>query len=529
MAQFLRFICTFSALLCVVLNVAAFPASEQWYVNHYGSSGNYGEQGPFGSAPSACDAWFADYETEMKKLGRTATNGGFVSNMCRASNSSGGGAVATPSKRNACPANSNSDGSGGCMCVTNYQEKDGQCVKKPPSCPEGQHMDGAVCVPDKCPDGQVLSGGVCIPDPDKCPDGSTKVDGKCPDNKCKKGDGKNLTVTGNMPTAFCYAGCTYSSGPPPFPMVCVGGGAAGGGYCVTTYYGTGDACNGGPTFPSGGNTGGGDGGGGNTGGGNTGGGNTGGGNTGGGNTGGGNTGGGNTGGGNTGGGNTGGGNTGGGKDNESIPGTDPATDGKCPPGTYKSGGKCYPNENVTTDPDGTGKCPSGYTKQGNLCVGNKPLGDDDKGKDFCKENPTLDSCKSGSFQGSCKANFKCEGDAVQCAMATEQHKRNCELFEKDTDASSPLNKALNGTDEQSADKLKEKADQVDVPSSLDQGGLGWGSGCPQDPEISLPFAGGRSFSIPFSRICGPLNILALAGVGITLLGCAIWVVGGKKS
>ncbi|WP_133858984.1 hypothetical protein [Comamonas sp. JUb58] len=88
---------------------------------------------------------------------------------------------------------------------------------------------------------------------------------------------------------------------------------------------------------------------------------------------------------------------------------------------------------------------------------------------------------------------------------------------------------MNGTDESSADKLKDKAEQVDVGTTLDQSGLGWGNSCPPDPEFSLAFADGRSITIPFSRICGPLNIMALAGVGITLLACGVWVVGGKKS
>jgi len=55
------------------------------------------------------------------------------------------------------------------------------------------------------------------------------------------------------------------------------------------------------------------------------------------------------------------------------------------------------------------------------------LPDSDKDKDFCKENPKLDSCKSSSFQGSCSASFQCQGDAIQCAMAREQHVRGCQL------------------------------------------------------------------------------------------------------
>ena len=67
---------------------------------------------------------------------------------------------------------------------------------------------------------------------------------------------------------------------------------------------------------------------------------------------------------------------------------------------------------------------------------NKGEGEKCEGED-CKDKP-------GKFEGSCMAGFTCEGDALQCAQAKEQHRRNCELFEKDTDSNSLTNKALNG-------------------------------------------------------------------------------------
>lgn len=151
----------------------------------------------------------------------------------------------------------------------------------------------------------------------------------------------------------------------------------------------------------------------------------------------------------------------------------------------------------------------------------------DKGEEKCEGEDCED--KPGKFEGSCMAGFTCEGDALQCAQTREQHRRNCELFEKDTDGNSLTNKALNGTDDKSADALKASAGQVNVSSTFDQSGLGWSHSCPADPRIPLGFGGSNSeFSIPFSRICGPLGVLSLAGVGITLLGCGVWVLGGKK-
>ena len=518
MANLLRLIALY---LCFCASVFAFPMSNQ-----YGVSANPGPT--FSSAGAACAAAVSVMVSQGHFAGVSGAyaESGKDSGFCKGAVTSASGEIFTDfgyavwGVTKACPANANPDGQGGCICATNYEEKNGQCVKKNP-CPAGQHEEGGMCVPDSCPTGQVLVGGVCVPNPDKCPDGSEKVNGECP--KCTKGEEKNLSATGNMPTAFCHNGCTYASGPPPFPMVCTPGGSAGGGHCEMTYYGTGDACNGAPSLPSGGNTGGGDNGGGNTGGGNTGGGNTGGGNTGGGNTGGGGGGGGKGPGGNTGtggaggggsGGNTGsggdGGNTGG--DKPSISGTDTDGDGKCPPGTYKSKGKCYPNENVTTDPDGTGKCPAGYTKKDNLCIGNKPLPDDSEGDDFCKKNPSLDICKTGAFGGTCKTNFKCDGDAVQCAMAREQHIRNCQLFETQTDESLLYDSVKNLKGDQTG-KL-EGNETVNIGSLINTSDALGGGSCITDLNITV---WGSAISLPISQICPYLAMLGNVLVAVSML------------
>lgn len=106
---------------------------------------------------------------------------------------------------------------------------------------------------------------------------------------------------------------------------------------------------------------------------------------------------------------------------------------------------------------------------------------------------------------------------------------NCKLYGPDTDSNSVINKALAGNDDYSMDKLKSEAQQVAV-GTFDQAGLGWSHSCPADPEIPLNFGGrSASFSIPFSRICGPLGILSLAGVGLTLLGSMVWVLGGRNN
>lgn len=132
--------------------------------------------------------------------------------------------------------------------------------------------------------------------------------------------------------------------------------------------------------------------------------------------------------------------------------------------------------------------------------------------------------EGSSFGGSCVAGFTCDGDAIQCAMAREQHIRNCKLIDDPPDPVYAA--AVDGSDGKDAESLRTDASQVSV-GGFDQAGYGWGSSCPADPEIPLGFTD-ASFVIPFSRICGPLSVFSLAGVGITLLGALLWVLGGRK-
>lgn len=200
----------------------------------------------------------------------------------------------------------------------------------------------------------------------------------------------------------------------------------------------------------------------------------------------------------------------------------------CPPGRVASryaAGVCIPAD--TTVGDGSGGGGSTTCKDGKCTTTNPDGSEEEKPEqEFCKENPDAPQCKKSNWGGSC-GSFTCDGDAIQCAIAREQHQRNCKLFDEKT-SHPAYQAAVDGTDEQSADKLKGKAEQISVGTNFDQSGFGWAKGCPADPEIALGFVQ-QSFTIPFSRICGPLEALSLAGVGITLLGCLVWVIGGKKA
>jgi hypothetical protein len=55
-------------------------------------------------------------------------------------------------------------------------------------------------------------------------------------------------------------------------------------------------------------------------------------------------------------------------------------------------------------------------------------------KSFCQENPELQICKEGKWGGACNGGFQCDGDAIQCAMAVEQHRRSCQFYEPPDEA-----------------------------------------------------------------------------------------------
>lgn len=131
--------------------------------------------------------------------------------------------------------------------------------------------------------------------------------------------------------------------------------------------------------------------------------------------------------------------------------------------------------------------------------------------------------KGGSkFEGSCKSVFKCEGDAVQCAIAKNQHEITCKFFEKAEPDALP-----DGTEKKSAQGLKDDAEVINVQTDLDYSGLGWGRSCPADQDIDLGKLGG-SMTIPYSRLCSILSPMSDIGLAITALGLLVWLVSGKK-
>ncbi|MPT53179.1 EB domain-containing protein [Delftia sp.] len=117
-----------------------------------------------------------------------------------------------------------------------------------------------------------------------------------------------------------------------------------------------------------------------------------------------------------------------------------------------------------------------------------------------------------SFGGSCSGGWSCEGDAIQCAIAKEQHKRSCELFQ-DTDNEAYKLYAKEKDKEGSVlDGLKGNKD-VDVSQYVNGGDDFIGSGsCPADRKISFSYG---EVTIPYSSLCPYISMF-----GVVIVVCA---------
>jgi len=107
-------------------------------------------------------------------------------------------------------------------------------------------------------------------------------------------------------------------------------------------------------------------------------------------------------------------------------------------------------------------------------------------------------------------------------MALEQHKTNCALF-ADVKAGDLGKDVIDGTDGFNDGKLEGETTIVEV-STFDSSGYGWSRSCPSDPVIPINFGmGSTELTIPFSRYCSILKLLADAALAITMIGSLIFV------
>lgn len=145
----------------------------------------------------------------------------------------------------------------------------------------------------------------------------------------------------------------------------------------------------------------------------------------------------------------------------------------------------------------------------------------EKQESFCKENPTSALCKQSSFGGQCGA-VTCEGDAIQCAIAADQYRRNCQWF--DDEAASQLatvgNAAITGQIRPDGHPGNSPDSQsISFSSTIDQTDR-LGAGCPVDVSVNV---GGKSVAIPFSSMCGNLQLVGNLMVGFCMFVAALIV------
>lgn len=123
------------------------------------------------------------------------------------------------------------------------------------------------------------------------------------------------------------------------------------------------------------------------------------------------------------------------------------------------------------------------------CVTEKTKGES------CKEAPDLKQCTQDTgLTGSCGAAFQCKGDPVQCSIAVEQHKRNCELFDK----SDPFKLAFeNAVSSQSEDGTL-RGTEVDLSGHFNVDSVIGNGQCPSDLVVTVF---GQDVPVKLSEFC----------------------------
>lgn len=399
-----------------------------------------------------------------------------------------------------------------CVCSSDSLELDGKCMPREEVCEPGFEKVNGVCTLKPCQADEVRINNVCVKEPD-CPAGKERVNGVCKETGCElgKSTGQISGLSETEVKYFCAGGCqakvkssicvTWNG-----KTDCSGEGHLTGARCTTSDApqdtsnppatdtppgddpnSPGSDGNGGSGDPEGPGTGGSGGG---TGPG-------------------------------TGDGGSGGGTTT--PPDETPPNTDPSApdnpsegglgtpsepkdpneDGTCPDGYHKQGAVCISDPKP---PDEDGLCPPGFVKVGSMCYATykpgDPNGSEDGGDD--KDKP--------SFGGSCDSGFTCQGDAVQCAIAQEQHRRNCQLYVQKTSESKLYLLESVKTGNRTLDLPGNET--IDLNGRIDTSdALGGGSGV-QDLSITVA---GQSVTLPFSVLNSPLAILGNILVSISFL------------
>lgn len=176
---------------------------------------------------------------------------------------------------------------------------------------------------------------------------------------------------------------------------------------------------------------------------------------------------------------------------------------------------------TTTTNCAAGACTTTTTYNGST---GSPLGTKNETESqgtYCDKNPKAKICGKpedgeGSFGGTCSGGFVCKGDAVQCAIAQETHKRNCQIFDTDSPERQAYlldsEKGKAGTDQSS--ELKGAVSVNFSSSDFDTTDALGGGSCIGDKTVVVA---GKSVIIPFSKICPFLDYLGTILIAVSFL------------
>ena len=154
--------------------------------------------------------------------------------------------------------------------------------------------------------------------------------------------------------------------------------------------------------------------------------------------------------------------------------------------------------------------------------------------EFCKSNPKDAQCNGtgtgtgggqtngdgegegdkdpSQFGGSCAAGFACKGDAIQCAIAHQQHLRACKLFDDPSPESLLYESDKNKTGNQTNDL--DGNETIDLAGRIDQTDLLGGGAGVSDLAITVA---GTNVSLPFSKLNPYLSAFGNLLVAVSLL------------
>lgn len=135
-------------------------------------------------------------------------------------------------------------------------------------------------------------------------------------------------------------------------------------------------------------------------------------------------------------------------------------------------------------------------------------------KSYCEENPAAQICRDDDksvFTGSCEA-FRCEGDAIQCAMALKQHQTVCDMQKGDaiSDLGQQLMQGQGGVENPLDNPEQVSLDSLDTSSFMPKGGL-------QDMSFSIV---GQSFTLPLSNLNAGLQFAGYIVLAFSFIAAA---------